>query len=93
MKEEAGKISTQSALTVEEALASIKDEDFPTTMEEREKFCMQQLSAGEALFTKGIDHSVIRFLIIGDKKCHFPVVHTVHVLTGPSNLPFFFSPM
>ncbi|KAF9937490.1 hypothetical protein BGZ67_001223 [Mortierella alpina] len=55
MKEEAGKISTQSALTVEEALASIKDEDFPTTMEEREKFCMQQLSAGEALFTKGRD--------------------------------------
>ncbi|ORZ11334.1 MAS20 protein import receptor-domain-containing protein [Lobosporangium transversale] len=51
--EEAKKLSNRSAQTVEEALASIKDEDFPTSMEEREKFCMEQLSAGEALFTRG----------------------------------------
>ncbi|KAI7819853.1 MAS20 protein import receptor-domain-containing protein [Gamsiella multidivaricata] len=51
--EEAKKLSNKSAQTVEEALASISDEDFPTSMEEREKFCMEQLSAGEALFTQG----------------------------------------
>ncbi|KAF9357201.1 hypothetical protein BGX26_004074 [Mortierella sp. AD094] len=51
--EEAKKLSNKSAQTVEEALATIKDEDFPTSMEEREKFCMEQLSAGEALFTQG----------------------------------------
>ncbi|KAF9208923.1 hypothetical protein BGZ49_007129 [Haplosporangium sp. Z 27] len=52
-KEEAKKMSNGSPQTVEEALATIKDEDFPTTMEDREKFCMEQLSAGEALFTQG----------------------------------------
>ncbi|KAG0325244.1 hypothetical protein BGZ99_000899 [Dissophora globulifera] len=52
-KEEANKLSTITTQTVEEALASIKDEDFPTSMEEREKFCMEQLSAGESLFTQG----------------------------------------
>ncbi|KAF9180311.1 hypothetical protein BGZ51_006289 [Haplosporangium sp. Z 767] len=51
--EEAKKLSNQNAQTVEEALASIKDDDFPTSMEDREKFCMAQLSAGEALFTRG----------------------------------------
>ncbi|KAI1319065.1 hypothetical protein EDD11_004954 [Mortierella claussenii] len=52
-QEEAKKLSNKSAQSVEEALAGIKDEDFPTSMEEREKFCMEQLSAGEALFTRG----------------------------------------
>ncbi|KAF9113197.1 hypothetical protein BGX27_002038 [Mortierella sp. AM989] len=54
--EEAKKLSTKSAQTVEEALANIKDEDFPASMEEREKFCMEQLSAGEALFTQGPEY-------------------------------------
>ncbi|KAF9356528.1 hypothetical protein BGX34_009881 [Mortierella sp. NVP85] len=52
-QEEAKVLSTQSAQTVEEALASINEEDFPTSMEQREKFCMEQLSAGEVLFTQG----------------------------------------
>ncbi|KAG0057233.1 hypothetical protein BGZ83_000646 [Gryganskiella cystojenkinii] len=52
-KEEEKKKTTQTAQTVEEALAGIKEEDFPTSMEEREKFCMEQLSTGEALFTRG----------------------------------------
>ncbi|KAF8935956.1 MAS20 protein import receptor-domain-containing protein [Dissophora ornata] len=55
-KEEAKNLSSKSAQSVEEALASIKDEDFPTSMEEREKFCMEQLSAGESLFTLGPDN-------------------------------------
>lgn len=54
MKEEEKKKTTKTAQTVEEALAGIKEEDFPTSMEEREKFCMEQLSTGEALFTKGM---------------------------------------
>ncbi|KAF9428000.1 hypothetical protein BGZ94_003637 [Podila epigama] len=52
-KEEAQKAAAKTTQTVEEVLASIKDEDFPTSMEAREKFCMEQLSAGEALFTRG----------------------------------------
>ncbi|KAG0379493.1 hypothetical protein BGX24_000233, partial [Mortierella sp. AD032] len=52
-KEEEKKKTTQTTQTVEEALASIKEDDFPTSMEEREKFCMEQLSTGEALFTRG----------------------------------------
>ncbi|KAF9435377.1 hypothetical protein BGZ76_006417 [Entomortierella beljakovae] len=52
-KDEAKRLSTQSAQTAEEALSTIKDDDFPASMEEREKFCMEQLSAGEALFTQG----------------------------------------
>lgn len=52
-KEEEKKKTTQTAQSVEEALAGIKEEDFPTSMEEREKFCMEQLSTGEALFTRG----------------------------------------
>ncbi len=54
MKEEEKKKTTKTAQTVEEALAGIKEEDFPTSMEEREKFCMEQLSTGEALFTSGM---------------------------------------
>ncbi|KAG0332235.1 hypothetical protein BG000_010222, partial [Podila horticola] len=52
-KEEEQKKVAKTTATVEEVLASIKDEDFPTSMEAREKFCMEQLSAGEALFTSG----------------------------------------
>ncbi|KAF9293834.1 hypothetical protein BGZ88_004835 [Linnemannia elongata] len=52
-KEEEKKKTTKTAQSVEEALASIKEDDFPTSMEEREKFCMDQLSTGEALFTRG----------------------------------------
>lgn len=46
-------LSTKSAQTVEEALAGINEEDFPKSMDQREKFCMEQLSAGEVLFTQG----------------------------------------
>ena len=53
IKEDEKKKVTQTSESVEEALASIKEDDFPTSMEEREKFCMEQLSAGEALFTQG----------------------------------------
>jgi import receptor subunit TOM20 len=53
-KEEDKKKTTKTAQSVEEALASIKEDDFPTSMEEREKFCMDQLSTGEALFTRGM---------------------------------------
>ncbi|KAF9205275.1 hypothetical protein BGZ49_004250 [Haplosporangium sp. Z 27] len=53
LKEEEKKKATDTAQSVEEALASIKEDEFPTSMEEREKFCMEQLSAGEALFTRG----------------------------------------
>ncbi|KAF9561202.1 hypothetical protein EC968_005829 [Mortierella alpina] len=56
MKEEEKKKTTKTAQTVEEALAGIKEEDFPTSMEAREKFCMEQLSTGEALFTSGPDN-------------------------------------
>ncbi|KAG0366480.1 hypothetical protein BGZ54_005286 [Gamsiella multidivaricata] len=52
-KEEEKKKVTRTAQTVEEALSGIKEEEFPTSMEEREKFCMEQLSSGEALFTQG----------------------------------------
>ncbi|KAK3810422.1 MAG: MAS20 protein import receptor-domain-containing protein [Linnemannia elongata] len=52
-KEEEKKKTTKTAQSAEEALASIKEDDFPTSMEEREKFCMDQLSTGEALFTRG----------------------------------------
>ncbi|KAF9585201.1 hypothetical protein BGW38_003446 [Lunasporangiospora selenospora] len=52
-KDEDKKKTTQSAQSVEEALAGIQDEEFPTSMEDREKYCMEQLSAGEALFTQG----------------------------------------
>ncbi|KAG0033996.1 hypothetical protein BGZ81_006508 [Podila clonocystis] len=52
-KEEDQKKAAKTTATVEEVLGSIKDEDFPTSMEAREKFCMEQLSAGEALFTRG----------------------------------------
>ncbi|KAG0212366.1 hypothetical protein B0O80DRAFT_90496 [Mortierella sp. GBAus27b] len=51
--EEAKVLSSKSAQTIEEAFASINEEDFPASMEDREKFCMEQLSAGEALFTRG----------------------------------------
>lgn len=53
-KEEEKKKTTKTAQSAEEALASIKEDDFPTSMEEREKFCMDQLSTGEALFTRGM---------------------------------------
>ncbi|KAF9095362.1 hypothetical protein BGX23_000588 [Mortierella sp. AD031] len=55
-KAEAKKLSEQSAQDIEEFLATVKEEDFPTSMEEREKFCMAQLSAGEELFMKGPEH-------------------------------------
>ncbi|KAF9963227.1 hypothetical protein BGZ65_005067 [Modicella reniformis] len=54
--EEAKTLSNKSAQTVEEAFAGISEDDFPTSMEQREKFCMEQLSAGEALFTQGPEH-------------------------------------
>ncbi|KAF9586495.1 hypothetical protein BGW38_003620 [Lunasporangiospora selenospora] len=53
MKEEEQKQATRTAKSVDEALASINEAEFPTSMEEREKFCMEQLSTGEALFTQG----------------------------------------
>ncbi|KAG0229305.1 hypothetical protein BGW42_001645 [Actinomortierella wolfii] len=52
-KEEQEKKQKSSAKSIEEALASINEEEFPTTLEAREKFCMEQLSMGEALFTRG----------------------------------------
>jgi len=61
-QEEAKVLSTQSAQTVEEALASINEEDFPTSMEQREKFCMEQLSAGEVLFTQGTSNLPLSLL-------------------------------
>ncbi|KAF9429826.1 hypothetical protein BGZ94_009354 [Podila epigama] len=54
-KEEEKKNVTRTAKSVEEALASINEEDFPTAMEDREKFCMEQLAAGEALFNQGAE--------------------------------------
>jgi hypothetical protein len=38
---------------IEQALESIKEDEFPTLPEEREKFCMEQLSTGEALLSRG----------------------------------------
>ncbi|KAF9986981.1 hypothetical protein BGZ65_005488 [Modicella reniformis] len=55
IKEEEKKKITKNAQTVEEALASIKEDEFPSSMEEREKFCMAQLAAGEELFNQGSD--------------------------------------
>ncbi|KAF8936743.1 hypothetical protein EDD21DRAFT_374531 [Dissophora ornata] len=55
-KEEEKKKVTMTTQSAEEALASIKEEEFPTSMEEREKFCMEQLSTGEALFTRGPEY-------------------------------------
>jgi len=52
-KAEAKKLANKNGQDVEDFLASTKDEDFPTSMEEREQFCMAQLSAGEALFMQG----------------------------------------
>ncbi|KAG0253407.1 hypothetical protein DFQ27_007426 [Actinomortierella ambigua] len=52
-KEEQDKMQKSSSKTIEEALAGINEEEFPTSLEEREKFCMEQLSMGEALFTRG----------------------------------------
>ncbi|KAG0227679.1 hypothetical protein B0O80DRAFT_533867 [Mortierella sp. GBAus27b] len=40
---------------IEQALASVKEEEFPTSIEEREKFCMENLSTGEALLGRGPD--------------------------------------
>ncbi|KAF9974376.1 hypothetical protein BGZ73_002227 [Actinomortierella ambigua] len=52
-KEEQEKKQKSSAKSIEEVLAGINEQEFPTSMEEREKFCMEQLSMGEALFTRG----------------------------------------
>ncbi|KAG0346913.1 hypothetical protein BG004_000554 [Podila humilis] len=46
---------TRSAQSIEEALASIDESEFPNSMEDREKYCMEQLATGEALFTQGPD--------------------------------------
>ncbi|KAF9389883.1 hypothetical protein CPC16_005504, partial [Podila verticillata] len=52
-KEDEQKNVTRTAQSVEDALASINENEFPVSMEDREKFCMEQLSTGEALFTQG----------------------------------------
>ena len=52
-KAEAKRLTEESTQDIEDFLASVTEEDFPTSMEEREQFCMAQLSAGEELFVKG----------------------------------------
>ncbi|KAF9915400.1 hypothetical protein FBU30_002029 [Linnemannia zychae] len=52
-KAEAKRLADKSTEDIEDFLASVTEDDFPTSMEEREKFCMAQLSAGEELFVKG----------------------------------------
>ncbi|KAF9131804.1 hypothetical protein BGX30_012935 [Mortierella sp. GBA39] len=52
-KTEAKRLTEESTQDIEEFLASVTEEDFPASMEEREQFCMAQLSAGEELFVKG----------------------------------------
>lgn len=50
---------TRTAQSIEDALASINENEFPVSMEDREKFCMEQLSTGEALFTQGNEQSTL----------------------------------
>lgn len=38
---------------IEQALTSVKEDEFPTSIEEREKFCMENLSMGEVLLGQG----------------------------------------
>ncbi|KAK3813404.1 MAG: MAS20 protein import receptor-domain-containing protein [Benniella sp.] len=52
-KEEEKKKVVSIAQMIEQALESIKEDEFPTLPEEREKFCMEQLSTGEALLSRG----------------------------------------
>ncbi|KAG0255588.1 hypothetical protein BGZ95_005721 [Linnemannia exigua] len=52
-KAEAKRLTEKSTQDIEEFLATATEEDYPTSMEEREQFCMAQLSAGEELFVKG----------------------------------------
>lgn len=63
-KEDEQKNVTRTAQSIEDALANINENEFPTSMEDREKFCMDQLSTGEALFTQGnVSQNYIAFII------------------------------
>ncbi|KAG0089644.1 hypothetical protein BGZ93_009761 [Podila epicladia] len=83
--------STKSALTLEDALADIKDEDFPTSTDQREEFSWSQFAAAERFIAQGPDgYGVAAICLLKGLKC-FPTPADFFMIVQMRILPEVFN--